>query len=353
MKNNVFKGAIVGCGAVANHTHIAAWKSSRDVEIIAACDANEEAATKTAQRWNIPGIYTDFTRMLGEAKLDFVDICTPQVTHFKLSTEAMKAGLHVVVEKPMAHNLSQANEMVSIARKYNIKLCVIHNLLFSPVIQQAKRIVDKGTIGDLLNVDIQYFSRPERHLGEKDHWCHDPSLPGGLFNEIAPHPSYLAIAFLGDISSVNAITRKYSDYEWVQADEMKVLMKGEYAMGSFNTSYNSPRDFLSLNIFGTKGFIYIDHMTQVLVCRWPRSNTLPGFFKDRFDLILPVLASTACSVAYRIRGKVRNRSCHEILIHKFIDSMRNDTAPPVTGEDGLKVVRLLDEIWKQLGYIQI
>lgn len=351
MRQEMFKGAIVGCGAVANHTHIPAWKSSKDVDIVAACDANEGAARKTAQRWRIPKIYTDLSRLLNDEKLDFIDICTTPMTHFELATQAIKAGVHVVVEKPMTTNLEEAAEMVSEARKHNIKVCVIHNLLFSPVIQQAKRMMNSGAIGDILNVDIDFCSHASRHLMQKDHWCHDPSLPGGLFHEIAPHASYLAIAFLGEIGFTSAVARKYSDYQWIRADELKVLLKGEHGMGSFKTSYNAPRDFLTLNIYGTKGFVFIDHMTQVLTCRWPRSTTLPGFFMDRVDLIKPVLASAAYSTAYRIRGKVRNRSGHDVIIHKFIESMLNDTEPPVTGEDGLKVVQLLNEIWKQLGEI--
>jgi predicted dehydrogenase len=352
MKNNLFKGAVVGCGAVANHTHIAAWKSSKDVEILAVCDVNAEAASKTAQRWNIPDTYTDFSIMLEAEKFDFIDICTPPITHFELAMQAMKGGIHVVVEKPIAPNAIEAAEMVSTARKHNIKLCVTHNLLFSPVIRQAKCMVDKGAIGDVLNVDIQHLSVEERHLGEEGHWCHDSSLPGRLFHEIAPHPSYLAIAFLGDVSLEHAITQKYSEYQWVSADELKVLLKSKHGLGSFNTSYNSPRDFIALNISGTKGSISIDHMTQVLIFRWPRSNKLHGFLMDRLDLVLPVLTSAANSAVYRVRGKIRNRTSHEVLIHKFLESMRNDTEPPVTGEDGLKVVRLLDEIWKQLGSIE-
>jgi predicted dehydrogenase len=260
----------------------------------------------------------------------------------------MQAGIHVVVEKPMASNVNEAEEMVSTAKKNNVKLCVIHNLLFSPVLQQARKMVDKGTIGDILNIDIKHLCIKDRHLGIKDHWCHDPDWLGGTLHELAPHPLYLARAFLGDISSINAITRKYCDHPWVRADEMEVILKGERGLGSFHISYNSPREFLSLNIIGTGGFIYIDHITQILILRRPRSNNLPGLLMDRLDITLPVLTSTAYGAAYRIRGKIRNRSGHVILIQKFIECMRNDIEPPVTGEDGFKNVTMLDEIWKQV-----
>jgi predicted dehydrogenase len=349
MKNGRFTGAIVGCGAVANHTHLPSWKSAKGAEIVAACDPNRDAVVRTAEHWGIPKTFTDFQAMLDGVKPDFVDICTPPMNHCELVVQAMQAGAHVVVEKPMAHRVEQALEMVSTARKNNIKLCVIHSLLFSPVIRQAKRLVEQGVIGDVLNIDIRHFSRNKRHLGEKDHWCHDSSLPGGLLHEITPHPSYLSMAFVGDVTLVNAIAKKKSDVEWVNADELVVLLNGERGMASFNTSYNSPRDSIIINIFGTKGFIFIDHMAQVLIRRWPRSINIKGFLMDRVDLVLPVLTSAVFNGAYRFVGKVRNRSGHEKIIHTFIESMQNDTEPPVNGEEGLKVVRLLDDIWRHLG----
>jgi len=348
MQHTKLRGAIIGCGAVANHAHLPSWRRIKKAEIVAVCDPNEEAAISTSRRWGIPKIYNDFSRMVNDEKLDFVDICTSPITHSQLATRAAEAGLHVLVEKPMALNVNEAEDMIASSRRNNKKLCVVHNTLFSPVIQQVKTLVDNSAIGDLLHIDIQFLSISKRHLSEQDHWCHDPSLPGGLFNEIAPHPAYLALAFLGNISSVQATARKYSHYPWAGNDELKVLLTGENGLGAFATSYNSSVDAIVLNLYGTKGFFHVDHITQILIHRWPRSNKFHGFIADRLDFILPVLTAAVYSTLYRLGGRVRNRNGHMTIIQKFAECLQNNTEPPVTGEDGRETVRLLDEIWKQL-----
>lgn len=348
MPNTKFKGAIIGCGAVANHAHLPSWKKVKDVEIVAVCDPNEEAAITTARRWGIPSVYNDFPGMLNDEKLDFIDICTPQQTHYQYAIEAMEAGLHVLVEKPMALNLTQAEEMITVSNNKNRKLCVVHNRLVSPVILEAKHLVDRGFIGDLLNIDILTLTCSENLLGKQDHWCHDSSLPGGIFNEIAPHAAYLALAFLGNIKSVQATARKHSQYPWAGKDELKVLLNGEHGLGSFTTSYNSPADSFTLALYGTKGSIHADHIKQILIRKRPRPNKFHGFIADRLDLILPVLTAAAYSTLSRFQGRVRNRSDHQFIIKKFAESLTNNTQPPVTGEDGKETVKLLDEIWRQL-----
>ena len=145
----MLRGGIAGCGAVITTTHMPGWRALKDVEIVAVCDQREEVARAVARRWGVPAAYGDLSQMLSSEKLDFVDICTPPLTHCQLAMQAMEARLHVLVEKPMATMLSEADEMVATAREYGVKLCVIHNILFSPVVQKAKSLIDTGAIGEL------------------------------------------------------------------------------------------------------------------------------------------------------------------------------------------------------------
>ena len=114
------RGGIVGCGLVTTLAHLPACRTVKDAEIVAVCDQREEVAAETARRWGIPNAYGDFTRMLAKEKLDFVDICTPPLTHYQLAIQAMEAGLHVLVEKPMATTLSEADEMVAAAKEHGV-----------------------------------------------------------------------------------------------------------------------------------------------------------------------------------------------------------------------------------------
>ena len=346
MKQATLRGGIVGCGAVLATTHMPAWRTVKGVEIVAISDQKEEAAMEAAKRWDIPTAYRDFSQMLNREKLDFVDISTPPQTHYQLAIQATEAGVHVLVEKPMAVELSQAEEMVSAAKKYGVKLCVAHNILFSPVVQKAKSLVDNGAIGELLAIDLHSFELSET-LSQQNSWFH--SLPGGIFGEYAPHPVYLLLAFLNNIRSVRVVTRKYSDYSWVAADELKVLVEGENGLGSFTVSCNSPRIFFTLDLLGTKGDIYIDHINQIMIQRQPRSVRLHDLILDRLDLTVPVFTAGISGVVSRIRGQVRTRIGHRVIFKRFVESIRNNTDTPVTGEDGRETVKVLEEIWKQIG----
>ncbi len=348
MSQAILKGGIVGCGAAATVAHLPAWHALKDIEIVAAYDPNEEAAINAAKRWGIPNIYKELSQMLENEKLDFIDICSPPQTHRQIAIQAMEAGLHVLVEKPMALSVKEAEEMISSARKHNSKLCVVHNHLFNPAFQKVKTLVDSGAIGDLLAVEIHLLCGKEGYPTMQNHWFHDPSLPGGMLNENTPHPAYLALAFLGTISSVQAVARKYNQYPWAREDELKVLLKGEKGLGVFTASFNSPREFLTLNVFGTKAFVHVDHITQIMTCRRPRSNKLHGLLLDRLDSVLPVITAAVSSIAYRLQGRIRNKLGHQILIQKFVESLQNDSEPPVTGDEGKETIQLLDEIWKQL-----
>ncbi len=343
----MLRGGIAGCGAVITTAHMPGWRALKDVEIVAVCDQREEAAIQASRHWGIPRTYGNLSQMLSSEKLDFVDICSPPLTHCQLAIQAMEAGLHVLMEKPMALSSREADEMVSASREQGVKLCVVHNFLFSPIIQRAKSLVDSGTIGELLMMEVHSLDRRERHLNQENHWCHN--LPGGIFGEYAPHPVYLLLAFLGNIRSVRAIARKYSEFPWVAADELKVLVEAESSLGAFTVSCNSPRDSFTLDLFGTKGNVHVDHFTQTITHRRPRSNKFHDLILDRLDLMLPIFTATAYSTVNRLRGRQRNRLGHQAIIQKFVESLLNNTEPPVTGEDDRETIRVLEEIWKQIG----
>lgn len=339
------RGGIVGCGAVITTTHMPGWRALKDVEIVAVCDPREEAAVQASRHWGIPRTYGNLSQMLSSEKLDFVDICSPPLTHCQLAIQAMEAGLSVLVEKPMATTVSEANKIVSVSKEHGIKLCTVHNYLFSPVIQRAKSLVDAGAIGELLAMEIHSLNE-RRGLNRRDHWYHN--LPRGILNEHAPHPVYLLLAFLGNVRSVRAVARKCSSFTWVAADELKVLIEAEKGLGSFSVSCNSHRDSFTLDIFGTKRNVHINHFAQTMIGSRPRSNKLHDLILDRLDLTLPVLTAAASGVVSRLQGWKRSRIGHRVIIQRFVDSIRDNTDPPVTGEDGRETIRVLEEIWKQI-----
>lgn len=347
-RESMLKGAIVGCSLVTEISHLPAWGGQKDVEIVALCDLNEGAARDMARRAGISGVYGDYARMLQAESLDFVDVCTPPLTHRQLTVAAMDAGLHVLVEKPMAATLDEADAMVAASRRHGVTLCVAHSFLPCPAFVAAKSLVDGGSIGDVVTVDSHYLLPKIGHVDDRDHWCH--RLPGGVFGAHATHPVYSESEFLGDLSPVKAIARKCSDRPWVMYDELKVLLEGERGSGSFSLSVNGAGPSFTTRIEGTEGVVQIDHFAMTLMHSRHRGNRVYHFVPHHLDLGRQAFAGAVSSVVGTLTKRKWYRVGHQRIVQGFVASMRNGVPPPVTAEDGRETVRVLEEIWGQIGW---
>ena len=162
-----------------------------------------------------------------------------------------------MLEKPIALSLKEVDEMISASKGDHVKLCVVHNKLFEPVMIKARARVREGSIGDLVGIDIKELSRSDsRLLVNKDHWCH--KLPGGVFNETIPHSIYLTAAFLGHLAPVAVQSRNFSSYEWVVADGIRIILEGRKGLGAITYGSSSPKDKVIIDVYGTIKNLRID-----------------------------------------------------------------------------------------------
>ena len=317
----------------------------KNAEPVAVCDMNEGLAKQMATRFNIKRYYTDFGEMLGREEVDVVDICTPPQTHPTLAIPAMKAGHHVLVEKPMALNLQEADRMVEAAQTNGVKLCVVHNELFLPVVMRAMSMAEKGIIGDLVGISItDSIPRDNGLILNGEHWCH--KLPGGIFGEMLPHPIYLATAFMGRLEPVAVHSQKLSRHDWLVADELRVLLEGKNGLATITESVNWPEDIMVLDIFGTKASLHVDIWGAVMTSY---AVTVRGRFTRGLENLRQGsqrLAGTAATTLSVISG--RYHSGHYTLIQRFIESVQNDTELPVPVEEAREVVRLCRAITSQI-----
>src|SRR4030042_5901402 len=148
-RQSLVKGVIVGGGHIVNHRHIPVFKKLKDVEVFAVCDKEEAFAKRTAEQFGIGSYFTSLSEMLKE-KIDIVDICTPPRTHYSLAIEALEAGRHVLAEKPLAMTVKEVDDMIDVSKRKNVKLCVVHQNLFNPAVQKAKRLVESGQGGQII-----------------------------------------------------------------------------------------------------------------------------------------------------------------------------------------------------------
>ena len=115
-----FRVAFIGCGGIS-HTHMGALTTFPDVEVVAGVDTDPERLAKWGEKYGVTQLYADWPTMLAEVKPDGVSVCTPNGVHAQPSIDALKAGAHVLVEKPMALDPAQCQQMIDAAKKADKK----------------------------------------------------------------------------------------------------------------------------------------------------------------------------------------------------------------------------------------
>jgi predicted dehydrogenase len=340
------KVGVIGCGFTAQSGHLPALLKCQNVEMAAVCDKNKELAENVAGKFKIGHYYTDVAEMLQKEHLNMVDICTATPSHAPLAIQAMETGCHVLIEKPIALNVAEADAMIQTAERMKVKLCVSHDMLFSLTISRMRKIVERGELGEIVRMEIKHY-RPKNDpvFRNKDHWMH--RVPGGIvIGDDLIHPLYITRAFLGDIEPVAAFPRKISNVEHVPLDEIQIVLKGKKGWGNIVTSYNAPQNGLIADIWGTERNLHGELFNCILFkYEGPGTNAWSRAWGN-MSRILQVLGSTAYAGSKSISG---SHLGHKVVIEKFIVAIVNDTAPPVTSAEGRDIVRIVDSIIKLCG----
>lgn len=347
MKTLPLKVGVVGSGFAAQTSHIPSILKSKDTKLVAVCDRNADLAKNVAKKFRLNKYYDDFAEMLKEERPDIVDVCTSAQAHASLSIQAMEAGCHVLVEKPLALSVNEADEMISASKRNNVKLGTVHNVLFGMAAIKLKTLVRKGVMGRLVGVEIKQTA-PKNYppFQDKDHWYH--KLPGGLLFEFLPHPIYLARELLGDMEPVAVHAKKICHRDYIAADEVRMILEGENGLGTIIFSCNSPRHSHSVDIFGTEANLHADLHNSVVIKYGKYGGAESSLLSCGLENLLrgfQILVGTASTTAKVILGK---RGGHRVVINEFIKSIQNDTEPPVTAEDGRKVLEILEKVVSQL-----
>ena len=337
---------IIGSGFIAKQKHLPAWKKvGREAQVVALSDPNVAQAEELARAYGIAGVYKDYRQMLESEQLDVVDICSPPRTHAELAIGSLKAGAHALIEKPMAINTEECDQILAVAQENGRKICVAHSDLFYPSFLKAREIVERGTIGDFGGMRI-FLSTPVDYITSKpDHWAH--RLPGGVIGETGPHVIYMALAFINPIQTVRVDARKQlNQFPWSPYEDYRLDLMGENATCSVALTYATNRWAVQLDVWGSEGHLKFDLETQTLIVHG-RSDLKPmtlgiSAVKEAGQMLGGTLGT---SLSY-LTGKFENT--HERLVREFVESIRSGSPTPVPPEEGREAVRVMDLLVSQL-----
>jgi len=335
---------LIGCGRVA-HIHMKAYQGIKKAKVVAVADVDVNRAKTFAETYKIEKVFSDYKELFELKDIGFVDICTPTATHEPIVCEAAKAGINVLVEKPLGRNSRECERIVEDARKHGIKVCVCHNQLFYPHIRRLKAIVDSKDF-NLISFKTLHRENFEWLLahGLAQPWNINPEH-GGILWEVGTHLVYLQLYFLEDIKEVYALGSKAKYSVW---DEFTVLLRTRsQRWGVMEISWIAKEPEIVYEIIGSNGKriqTYLPHGYIIERTQDAHANVVEvirNFITD-FKRLYKKWAKFA---ADQIK---KPSSGHLELIQAYIKSIEEDLPPPVTGEDGRNTIRLLECIKESL-----
>jgi predicted dehydrogenase len=172
--------AVIGCGLVAQRSHLPAYQASDEADLVAVSSGRSETARTAAEQFGARKVHATWQKAVADPEVEAVDICTPNALHAPIAIAAARAGKHVLVEKPMALSLDEADAMIAAAREAGVTLMVAHNLRFAPIYEQVKRIVAEGAIGmPLAARGVFMHAGPDEFWGATSDWFWQAETAGG------------------------------------------------------------------------------------------------------------------------------------------------------------------------------
>jgi len=309
--------AVIGAGSMGKN-HARVYSSMKDVELVAICDVNDESK-KIADEFNARH-YKNYDDLVKNKKLDAVSVCVPTKLHKNIAINVIKNGVNVLVEKPIAATTQEAKEIIDAAERNNVKLMTGHIEQFNPVVAELKKRIQRNELGKIMQVHCQRLSLfPQRIIDV------------GVIIDLAIHEIYV-LKYLIDskIKRVYAETaqRFHSSHEDLLIGTIRF---DNNVLGVISSNWLTPKKVRQIKVTGERGMFFADYLTQELY-----------FYEKEF---------AAKSVDYNeafIKGRegkkikvgIKKSEPLKNELEAFIDCIKKNKEPPVTGKDGLEALEI-------------
>jgi predicted dehydrogenase len=248
------KSVVIGCGTISRE-HLAALSELENVEVAAVCDLSAARAEATAERFGIAKWYSSYQEPLADIRPDLVHITTPPASHFSIAKTCLAAGMNVFCEKPITINYEEFCLLKQLATENHCTLLENQNYRFHSSIQRIHGLLNSGTLGDL--IDVQIFLSlnilaPGSPYVDQNVPYFGMGLRGGVIGDFLTHLACLAYIFIGPVIDLRTIWTKHTRDSTLPADEFRAFLKGERATAHVAFSGNAQPDGFWIRVIGTR-----------------------------------------------------------------------------------------------------
>lgn len=330
---------IIGGGGIAQGVHIPGYQKLDNVRVVGVSDPFEGARTACKTRFNIENTYADFEEMLANPDIHAVSVTTPNFLHADATIKALRAGKHVLCEKPLAMNAEEGQAMVDAARETGNKLMCGYNYRFTPEVQTLKKFAEAGEFGDM------YFARTiamrRRGIPGWGLFISKEKNGGGPLIDIGVHMLDSTMHVMGFPKPVKVFGQTFQKFG--KRSDVTGLM-GQWDHKNFTVE-----DFAAAQILFENGASL--HLESSFVAEQEEADKMSfQIFGDKGGLSYNPLKmhtekyGTLLDITPAYLPK--NVSSHHKEIESFVDSVINDKPVYTPGEQALEITKIIDAIYK-------
>jgi predicted dehydrogenase len=345
------KAGVIGAGI--GKYHIEGYMAHPDVEIVGLCDLNEEVLAQVGLLYGVEKLYTDYQEMLG-SDIDCVSVCVPNKFHAPIVVDCLKAGKHVLCEKPLARNAKEGQKMVDAAEAAGKTLMIQFNNRFRPEAQVLKGYADAGTFGDIYFARCGWIRR--NGIPGWGGWFTQKEVAGGgPLIDLAVHMLDLTMWLMGNPAPVSCMASTYSVFgqkmealgPWgtpkldggFDVEDMAVGMlkfeDGQTIMLEASWASRIKREWVYSTLMGTEAGASLE---RVFACDGVDDSAV-----DSLEIYTQEQGEAVDRVVKLEPDPVMGR--HAAVMH-FADCVISGEQPISPGTDGLRLMKIIDAMYK-------
>jgi predicted dehydrogenase len=340
--DNPIRVGFVGCGRAAHIQHVPVLSALPNIEVTAIADPNSDRRGDLARRFSISQQFASHTDLLIDADVDAVVVATPTTSHAEIGLAVLQAGKHLFMEKPLAMNLQQCDQLIDAASRSQVKVLMGFNSRWHRLAVRAREIVRSGLLGPLKAIRSVYTHAHDGATAQP--WHKTRALGGGvILNDGVHHFDLWRYLLDSDVVRVQAESIESKHFEDDTCTVSACMANGALASGllSFSTSSNS-----ELEIFGESGSLLLSLYRFDGLVFSPRAG-LPGSIKTRGREVMNFLQQLPAGVHAIRRGGDFDASYIAMWRH-YIDCIRKGAQPACTLGDGRAAISVVEACFESI-----
>lgn len=317
----LLRAAVIGAGSMGRN-HCRVYADMDDVELIAVSDANAETVMRLGQRLHVR-TYTDYRQMLEREQLDLVSVVVPTEMHFNVTRDVLQAKIPVLVEKPIAATIEEAQALCDLSKELDVLLTVGHIERFNPAIIALKKEIMRGALGRVYQIHV-------RRIGPFPARIKDV----GVVIDLATHDLDI-MHYLTDSQAVKLHAEIGRRLHTAHEDLLSAVLRFDNdVIGMLDINWLSPTKVRELSVIGERGMFVANYLTQELVLYENESAS-------QDDWHLSVLG---VSEGRMIRYKVNKKEPLREELEAFAHSVSTKTAPAVLPHDAMMALDVAQKL---------